>query len=112
AAPIAMAWRHHDSSVADPFPRSSEYNTSDVAKLREVVISLLITMAEFLRLPNFKGCKVTAGALLPPGVARVTHLATLAARLQDIPPNTGEMMVAELPCRRVMDDKEKKKKES
>ncbi|GKA06697.1 leucine-rich repeat-containing protein, partial [Tanacetum coccineum] len=40
AAPIAMAWRHHDSSVADPFPRSSEYNTSDVAKLREVVISL------------------------------------------------------------------------
>ncbi|GJU51598.1 zinc finger, CCHC-type containing protein [Tanacetum coccineum] len=33
AAPIAMAWRHHDSSVADPFPGSSEYNASDVAKL-------------------------------------------------------------------------------
>ncbi|GJX92104.1 hypothetical protein Tco_0345430 [Tanacetum coccineum] len=112
-APIAMAWRHHDSSVADPFPRSSEYNASDVAKLREVVISLrrlplsilyvaglsnvwkhagrafsirdsegkVITMAEFLRLPNFKGCKVTAGALLPPSAARVTHLATPAARL-------------------------------
>ncbi|GJU90019.1 hypothetical protein Tco_1302442 [Tanacetum coccineum] len=144
AAPIAMAWRHHDSSVADPFPRSSEYNASDVAKLREVVISLrrpplsilyvaglsnvwkhagrafsirdsegkVITMAEFLRLPNFKGCKVTAGALLPPGAARVTHLATPAARLQDIPPKTGEMMVAELPCRRVMDDKEKKKRKA
>ncbi|GKE10065.1 hypothetical protein Tco_1413616, partial [Tanacetum coccineum] len=40
AAPIAMAWRHHDSSVADPFPKPSEYNASDVAKLREVVISL------------------------------------------------------------------------
>ncbi|GJR87594.1 V-type proton ATPase subunit B2 [Tanacetum coccineum] len=144
AAPIAMAWRHHDSSVADPFPRSSEYNASDVAKLREVVISLrrpplsilyvaglsnvwkhagrafsirdsegkVITMAEFLRLPNFKGCKVTAGALLPPGAARVTHLATPAARLQDIPPKTGEMMVAELLCRRVMGDKEKKKRKA
>ncbi|GKA60690.1 V-type proton ATPase subunit B2, partial [Tanacetum coccineum] len=117
AAPLAMAWRHHDSSVADPFPRSSEYNASDVAKLREVVISLrrpplIITMAEFLRLLNFKGCKVTAGALLPPGAARVTHLATPVARLQDIPPKTGEMMVAELLCRRVMDDKEKKKRKA
>ncbi|GJR04750.1 putative reverse transcriptase domain-containing protein [Tanacetum coccineum] len=33
AAPIAMAWRHHDSSVADPFPKPSEYNASDVPKL-------------------------------------------------------------------------------
>ncbi|GKC57680.1 hypothetical protein Tco_1085278, partial [Tanacetum coccineum] len=144
AAPIAMAWRHHDSSVADPFPGSSEYNVSNVAKLREVVISLrrpplsilyvaglsnvwkhagrafsirdsegkVITMAEFLRLPNFKGCKVTAGVLLPPSAARVTHLATPAARLQDIPPKTGEKMVAELPCRKVMDDKEKKKRKA
>ncbi|GJU04639.1 V-type proton ATPase subunit B2 [Tanacetum coccineum] len=109
AAPIAMAWRHHDSSVADPFPGSSEYNASDVAKDSE---GKVITMAEFLRLPNFKGCKVTAGVLLPPGAARVTHLATPAARLQDIPPKTGEMMVAELPCRRVMDDKEKKKRKA
>ncbi|GJU96460.1 hypothetical protein Tco_1321216 [Tanacetum coccineum] len=144
AAPIAMAWRHHDSSIANPFPRSSEYNASDVAKLREVVNSLrrpplsilyiaglsnvwkhvgrafsirdsegkVITMAEFLRLPNFKGCKVTADALLLPGAARVTHLATPAARLQDIPPKTGEMMVVELPYRRVMDDKEKKKRKA
>ncbi|GKD85241.1 V-type proton ATPase subunit B2, partial [Tanacetum coccineum] len=48
--------------------------------------------------------------LLPPGAARVTHLATPTTRLQDIPPKTGDMMVAELPCRRVMDDKEKKKR--
>ncbi|GKE87161.1 hypothetical protein Tco_1564636, partial [Tanacetum coccineum] len=71
-----MAWRHHDSSVVNPFPKPSEYNASDVTKLQEVVISLrrpplsvlyvaVITMAEFLRLPNFKGCKVSAGALLP-----------------------------------------------
>nr|GEW68236.1 hypothetical protein [Tanacetum cinerariifolium] len=103
AAPIAMAWRHHDSSVADLFPRPSEYDASDVAKLREVVISLrkpppsvlyvaglfnfwkhvgrafslrdlkgkVVTIVEFLRLPNFKGCKVSAGTLLPPGSARV-----------------------------------------
>nr|GEV63336.1 hypothetical protein [Tanacetum cinerariifolium] len=40
AALIAMAWRHHDSSVADPFPKPNEYNASNVAKLREVVIAL------------------------------------------------------------------------
>nr|GEX78887.1 fatty acid desaturase, type 1 [Tanacetum cinerariifolium] len=40
AAPIAMAWRHHNSSVADPSHRPSEYNASDVAKLREIVIFL------------------------------------------------------------------------
>ncbi|GKC71402.1 PXMP2/4 family protein 4-like protein [Tanacetum coccineum] len=134
AAPIAMAWRHHDSSVADPFPKPGEYNASDVAKLREVVISLrrpplsilyvwkhagrafsikdsegkVITMAGFLRLPNFKGCKVAAGTLLPPGTARVTHLAPPAARLEDIPPKTGDMIVVEIPCRKVVDDKEKK----
>ncbi|GJR72360.1 hypothetical protein Tco_0084725 [Tanacetum coccineum] len=144
AAPIAMAWRHHDSSVADPFPRPSEYNASDVAKLREVVISLrrpplsilyvaglsnvwkhasrafsikdskgkVITMDEFLRLPNFKGCKVSAGTLLPPGAARVTHLAPPEGRLEDIPPKTGDMMVAELPCWKVLDDKEKKKRKA
>ncbi|GKG54764.1 hypothetical protein Tco_0560419, partial [Tanacetum coccineum] len=37
------------------------------------------------------------GVLLPPSAARVTHLATPAARLQDIPPKTGEMMVTALP---------------
>ncbi|GJR16182.1 hypothetical protein Tco_0798834 [Tanacetum coccineum] len=104
--------RHHDSSVTDPFPRPSEYNAPDVAKLREVVISLrrpslsilfvaglsnvwkhacrafsikdsegkVITMAEFLRLPNFKGCKVVAWTLLPPSTAWVTHLAPPAER--------------------------------
>ncbi|GJS36590.1 tubulin alpha-3 chain [Tanacetum coccineum] len=144
AAPIAMAWRHHDSSVADPFPKPGEYNASDVAKLREVVISLrrpplsilyvaglfnvwkhadrafsikdsegkVITMAEFLRLPTFKGCKVAARTLLPPGTARVTHLAPHATRLEDIPPKTGDMIVAEIPRRKVVDDKEKKKRKA
>ncbi|GJV64440.1 hypothetical protein Tco_1475268 [Tanacetum coccineum] len=143
-APIAMAWRHHDSSVADPFPKSNEYNASDVTKLREVVISLckpppsllyvaglsnvwkhagyafflkdskgkVLSMAEFLRLPNFKGCKITVGALLPPGMARVTHLANPVDTLEDIPPKTVDMTVAEIPCRKVLDDKEKKRKKA
>ncbi|GKB89057.1 hypothetical protein Tco_0961329, partial [Tanacetum coccineum] len=68
-----------------------------------------ITMAEFLRLPNFKSCKVTVGALLPPGAARVTYLASPANRLEDIPPKSGEMLVAKIPYRKVLDDKERKK---
>ncbi|GKB38305.1 retrovirus-related pol polyprotein from transposon TNT 1-94 [Tanacetum coccineum] len=139
-----MAWRHHDSSVADPFPGPSEYNALDVAKLREVVISLrrpplsvlyvvglsniwkdvgrafslkdsegkVITMAEFLRLPNSKGCKVSVGALLSPGAARVTHLASPAERLEDVPSKTGDMMMAEISCRKVLDDKENKKRKA
>ena len=39
-APIAMAWRHHDSSVADPLPSPSEYNAADVHKLLEVPVHL------------------------------------------------------------------------
>ncbi|GKE19943.1 hypothetical protein Tco_1431455, partial [Tanacetum coccineum] len=129
AAPIAMAWRRHDSSVADPFPKSSEYGASDVAKLREVVISqttsqpsircspfqhleALVTMVEFLRLPNFKGCRVAACALLPPGTARVTHLASPTERLEDLPLKTGDMVTTEIPCRKVLDDKEKKKRKA
>ncbi|GJZ06425.1 gypsy type transposase, partial [Tanacetum coccineum] len=78
-------------------------------ELHPRVIQEVITMAEFLRLPNFKGCKVAAGTLFPPGTARVTHLAPPAARLEDIPPKTGDMIVVEIPCRKVVDDKEKKK---
>ncbi|GKG05274.1 hypothetical protein Tco_0325360, partial [Tanacetum coccineum] len=40
AAPIAMSWRHHDSSVADVLPGPSEYNAADVATLLEVPILL------------------------------------------------------------------------
>nr|GEW47902.1 hypothetical protein [Tanacetum cinerariifolium] len=72
----------------------------------------VITMVEFLRLPNFKGCKVSAGALLPPGTTRVAHLASLAERLEDIPPKTGDMMTAKIPCRKVLNDKEKKKRKA
>nr|GEV26726.1 hypothetical protein [Tanacetum cinerariifolium] len=118
AAPIDMAWRHHDSCVANPFPRPSEYNASDVAKLREHAdhaFSIkdsngkVIAMAEFLRLPNFKGCKVSVMTLLP-RTTRVTHLAPPVGRLEDILPKTGDMIVAEMPCWKVLDDKEKKRK--
>nr|GEZ55488.1 hypothetical protein [Tanacetum cinerariifolium] len=69
-------------------------------------------MAEFMRLPNFKGCKVSAGALLPLGSARATYLAPPTGRLEDIPPKTGDMVVAELPCWKVLDEKEKKKRKA
>ncbi|GKC90499.1 hypothetical protein Tco_1151148 [Tanacetum coccineum] len=82
-----MAWWHHDSNVADPFPKPSEFDASDVAKLCKVVIILrkpppsllyaaclsyawkhagLLMMVEFRCLPNFHGCKVAAGSLLLP----------------------------------------------
>nr|GEW38484.1 hypothetical protein [Tanacetum cinerariifolium] len=61
----------------------------------------VLSMAEFLRLPNFKGCKITVGALLPAGVARVTHLANPAATIEDIPPKTVDMTMAEIPCQMV-----------
>nr|GEV60077.1 hypothetical protein [Tanacetum cinerariifolium] len=113
AAPIAMAWRHHESSVADPFPRPDEYNASDHAgrafSIKDSEGNVII-MAKFLRLHNFKGCKVAAGTLLPLGAARVTHLASPAARLEDILPKTGDMIMAKIPCRKVFDDKEKKKR--
>ncbi|GJZ66304.1 hypothetical protein Tco_0623000, partial [Tanacetum coccineum] len=67
-------------------------------------------MAEFLQLPNFKGCKVAAGELLPPDSARVTHLSSPAECLKDLPPKTGDMVTAEQPCRKFLDDKEKNKR--
>ncbi|GJX74519.1 hypothetical protein Tco_0313114 [Tanacetum coccineum] len=90
--------RHHDSSVADPFPRPSEYNASDVAKLREVVISLSRPPLSIFSSPT--------------GAARVTHLAPPAEQLEDVPPKTCDMVVAEIPCRKVLDDKEKKKRKA
>nr|GFC09341.1 hypothetical protein [Tanacetum cinerariifolium] len=118
-APIAMAWRHHDSSVADPFPRPSEYNASEVGKLRDVIISLRKPPLSVLYVSGLsnvwkhavrafsikdvegKCCKVSADALLPPSAARVSHLASSAERLDDIPPKTGNMMTVEIPCRKV-----------
>nr|GEU67160.1 hypothetical protein [Tanacetum cinerariifolium] len=120
---------------------ASEYDASDVEKLREVVISLrrppfsVLYVAGLSNvwnhagcafilkdsegkcnvpalLPNFKGCKITVGAFLPPRAARVTYLAPPANRLEDIPLKSGEMLVAEIPCRKVLDDKERKKRKA
>nr|GEV66208.1 hypothetical protein [Tanacetum cinerariifolium] len=114
-----MAWRHHDSSVADPFSKPNEYNASNVRKLHEVIITLrkphpsllyvdglshawkhagrafslkdskgkVLTMAELLQLPNFNGCK-------------------------DLPSKTEDMVTADLPCHKVLDDKENKKRKA
>nr|GEU83496.1 hypothetical protein [Tanacetum cinerariifolium] len=99
AAPIAMAWRHHDSSVADPFPKPSEYSE----RLLYLFVGHLLV---------FYTLQVATEALLPPVTARVTHLAPPAARLEDIPPKTGDMIVSEIQCKKVVDDKEKKKKKA
>nr|GEV82058.1 PXMP2/4 family protein 4-like [Tanacetum cinerariifolium] len=126
AAPIAMAWRHHDFSVADPLPRPSEYNASDVAKPREIVISFHrppLSILYVVGLSNVwkrRPCVFYKGfggegfcwGSSSPGTVKVTNLAPLAGRLEDIPPKTGDMMVAEMPCRKVLDDKEKKKRKA
>nr|GEV51450.1 hypothetical protein [Tanacetum cinerariifolium] len=98
AASIAMACRHHNYSIADPFPKPREYNELDAAKLRKVVIALrkpppsllyisVVTMADILQLPNFKAIKGSS-------------------------PKTGDMVTTEIPCRKVLDDKEKKKRKA
>ncbi|GJS96094.1 hypothetical protein Tco_0803062 [Tanacetum coccineum] len=66
----------------------------------------------FLRFPSFRGCKVTVGVRLPAGTARLTHTTPPAARLEDIPPKTVEMDVAELPCTKMLAKKEKKSKKT
>ncbi|GJX38539.1 hypothetical protein Tco_0251842 [Tanacetum coccineum] len=71
-------------------PKSGEFNESDVERLRE-------------------GYKLAVGTLLPPGTAQVTHLTPPANRLEDIPLRTGDMVVAEMPCKKVLAEKEKKK---
>nr|GEV60074.1 hypothetical protein [Tanacetum cinerariifolium] len=60
----------------------------------------------------FYTLQVVVGSLLSPGATRVTHLAPPAVRLEDIPPKTGDMIMAEIPYRKVVDDKEKKKRKA
>nr|GEV15405.1 hypothetical protein [Tanacetum cinerariifolium] len=125
ALPHNAIWlySHHFQQGGLRVPTSTVKYQSHVAKLQELVISLrkpppsllyvaVISMAEFLRLPNFKGCKVSAGDLLHSIMARVTYLANPAERLEDIPSKTGDMVTAEMPCRKVLDDKEKKKRKA
>ncbi|GJX74522.1 hypothetical protein Tco_0313117 [Tanacetum coccineum] len=52
------------------------------------------------------------GGSSPTSAARVTHLAPPAEQLEDVPPKTCDMVVAEIPCRKVLDDKEKKKRKA
>nr|GFA64523.1 hypothetical protein [Tanacetum cinerariifolium] len=119
-------------SVADPFPRYGEFSKSDAERLCEVAIALhnpppnlLYTVglshswkyAEHvseLKGPDGKGCKVAVGNrnCLPAGTVRLTHTTPSAARLEDIPPKTREMDIAELPCRNVLAEKEKKCKKA
>ncbi|GJX94370.1 hypothetical protein Tco_0348956 [Tanacetum coccineum] len=92
--------RHHDSSVANPFPKPSEFDTSDIAKLREVVIVLRKPPPSLL---------YAAGLSHAWNTGDPTCL-TKTERLEDLPRNTGDMETAEIPCRKVLDDKVEKKK--
>ncbi|GJV81273.1 hypothetical protein Tco_1517143 [Tanacetum coccineum] len=59
AAPIAMSWRNHDSSVADLIPLFGEFSESDAERLREVgfavVLAVLVTKASQSR--QHESCK-------------------------------------------------------
>ncbi|GJU14355.1 hypothetical protein Tco_1142321 [Tanacetum coccineum] len=109
-----MAWRQHDANIADLFPKPSEYNEQDAARLREVAISLhkpynsllyvaglCLVWKESGHVPILKG---------PKGEALETYLSTPATRLEDIPPKTVEMETAEVTCRKVLSDRENKKR--
>ncbi|GJX69036.1 hypothetical protein Tco_0304763 [Tanacetum coccineum] len=69
----------------------------------------VLTMAEFLRLPDLGACKIVAGTLLPPNFPVDTHLSTPATRLEDVPLKTPAMENAEIACRKVIVARERKK---
>nr|GEV46271.1 hypothetical protein [Tanacetum cinerariifolium] len=117
-APIDMAWRHHDSIVANPFPKPSEYDALDVAKLCEVVIALHKPPPSFLYvacLSHVWKHASRAFSLKDPKGKGNTFVSSavfflFVYSLLDLPPKTSDMVTAEIPCWKVLDDKEKKKR--
>ncbi|GKB35590.1 hypothetical protein Tco_0880532 [Tanacetum coccineum] len=69
----------------------------------------VLTMAEFLRLPDLGACKIVAGTLLPPNFPVDSYLSNQAARLEDIPSKTPAMERAEVACPKVIAARERKK---
>ncbi|GJT00070.1 V-type proton ATPase subunit B2 [Tanacetum coccineum] len=55
-------------------------------------------MAEFQRLLDLHGCKITVRTLLTAGAALETHLSAPTARIENVPTKTGEMETAEVAC--------------
>ncbi|GJZ00552.1 hypothetical protein Tco_0517981 [Tanacetum coccineum] len=118
AAPIAMAWRHHDSSVADVLPSPSEYNAADVATLLQVPIQLHKPYNSLLYVaglsPTWKGLghvpvmKGPGGKVLT--MAEFLRLPDLGAstHLEDVPLKTPAMENAEIACRKVIVARERK----
>ncbi|GJS71044.1 hypothetical protein Tco_0703885 [Tanacetum coccineum] len=117
AAPIAIPWRHNDSSVVDPPPTYGEYDEDEVEKLREHAGHEFL-----LKDPDRKGntlsfvivrsCEISCGDPLPEGAVHVTHTTPSAARLEDVPKKTKLTELAEKTCAKVLADKEKKKEKS
>ncbi|GJS73177.1 hypothetical protein Tco_0706018 [Tanacetum coccineum] len=69
----------------------------------------ILTMAEFQRLLDLHGCKITVRTLLTAGAALETHLSAPTARIENVPTKTGEMETAEVACGKVLAEKEKRK---
>ncbi|GJW97259.1 hypothetical protein Tco_0179067 [Tanacetum coccineum] len=132
-----MSWRNHDYSVGDVLPghRSligdvANQNGSSSIKLHKPINCLLyicglgsvpimkglggevLTMAEFLRLPDLGACKIVAGAILPPNFPVDNYLTNSTARLEDIPQKTPAMEKAEVACQKVIAAKERKKQKA
>ncbi|GJT63150.1 hypothetical protein Tco_1006683 [Tanacetum coccineum] len=87
----------------NPIPKPDEYNASDVTKLREVVIPLRKPPPSILYVAGLSNEWKHAG--------RAFSIKDSNGE-EDIPPKTGDMMVAELPYRKVLDDKEGKKRKA
>ncbi|GJU82749.1 hypothetical protein Tco_1285114 [Tanacetum coccineum] len=118
ATPIAMAWRHHDSSVADVLPGPSEYNAADVATLLQVPIQLHKPYNNLLYVvglsPTWKGLGHVSVMKGPGGkvltMAEFLRLPDLGAstHLEDVPLKTPAMENAEIACRKVIVARERK----
>nr|GEW29323.1 hypothetical protein [Tanacetum cinerariifolium] len=109
-----MAWRHHDSSATDTFPKSNEYNKQDAFKLREAVVTLHNPYNSLLYVAGLSLVWKEAGhvPILKGPKGKETHLSTPATRLEDIPPKTGAIETIEVACRKVIADREKKKRKT
>ncbi|GJT60474.1 hypothetical protein Tco_1004007 [Tanacetum coccineum] len=114
AAPIAMSWRHHDSSVADVLPGPSEYNAADVATLLEVPIQLHKPYNSLLYIaglsPTWKGLGSVPIMKGPGGeVLLILNSFAFPDLVLDIPPKTPAMEKAEVACQKVIAARERKK---
>ncbi|GJW01265.1 hypothetical protein Tco_1556516 [Tanacetum coccineum] len=98
AAPIAMSWRHHDSSVADVLPGPSEYDAADfLLWLNSFVFATLVLV------------RLSPVHYFLPTSRLTTILLTLPLVRRIFPPKTPAMEKAEVACPKVIAARERKK---